>query len=274
MAATASLSRQIASRKKLLEKFTIPTATELGDEASCSICHNSFLAGETPEIPVKLPCGHVFGMSCIVQWLSQIDSNYDTCPVRRRRVHGKPSNDGSMAALEEDRYWLDALIGFTLRCSLGTAELLVDSDKEWVKRAEELWRTLCEELIESLDVINHAEDWLCGHGVVVRRILDLCTVARFSDEIKDRHSTVHWAEEDEYPESYHVLCQHLQEDPLDGDFPAPGEDHFLWLADCHRKMRLAYERLLGDVRNSVASREWVQNHSGSASAEGPLTGFE
>lgn len=276
MAATASPSRQIALRKRLLEKFTIPTRTELGDEASCSICHNSFLAGETPEIPVKIPCGHVFGMSCIVQWLSRIDGNGDTCPICRRRVHGEPSNDPNLAALEEERYWLDTLTQSTLRLTMGTARPLVGSRKEWADRAEALWRTLCEDLIGSLDDINHAEDWICCQGQVVRGILHLCTVDRFCDEFKDgKWPTTRDTDEAEgYPESYHVLCQHLQEDLLQGDFPTPDEDHFLWLADCHGKMKLAYERLMGDLRNSVAVREWVQNHSGSASAEGPFTGFE
>ena len=50
------------------------------DSRTCLICIESYGRTETPENPVRLPCGHVVGRSCISRWLTTSNS----CPLCRR----------------------------------------------------------------------------------------------------------------------------------------------------------------------------------------------
>ena len=52
----------------------------LDPEDHCMICHTEY--DSATESPVRLPCGHVFGESCILQWLWARDRN--TCPLCSR----------------------------------------------------------------------------------------------------------------------------------------------------------------------------------------------
>ncbi|KAF1361074.1 hypothetical protein EJ07DRAFT_154435 [Lizonia empirigonia] len=89
-------------------------------ERSCCICYQPF--GPTPltqggsEVPVQLPCSHVFGETCILSWTLTNNS----CPLCRRGVFGvddhstnqhfsipRNPNDNNHTVLEEDDIWLD-----------------------------------------------------------------------------------------------------------------------------------------------------------------------
>jgi hypothetical protein len=53
---------------------------------SCCICHHEYslaTMNSEAEHPVQLPCGHVFGTTCIETW-AQINS---TCPLCRAHIH-------------------------------------------------------------------------------------------------------------------------------------------------------------------------------------------
>ncbi|CAD6588189.1 MAG: hypothetical protein ASARMPRED_003426 [Alectoria sarmentosa] len=50
------------------------------DSRSCNICMDPYGSTENPENPVRLPCGHVIGRSCIARWLTTSNS----CPLCRR----------------------------------------------------------------------------------------------------------------------------------------------------------------------------------------------
>ena len=67
---------------RLHQKCTLPRANELGEDLACHICQEAFLASATsPKIPVKLPCNHLCGLSCILRWLAPLSSEpRDTCP--------------------------------------------------------------------------------------------------------------------------------------------------------------------------------------------------
>ena len=70
-----------------LAKTRQPLASELGDGMSCTICSEPFLRGSNPEVPVKLDCGHIFGMNCILKWLSPVSRNgNNSCPNCRHPV--------------------------------------------------------------------------------------------------------------------------------------------------------------------------------------------
>lgn len=70
-----------------LAKTRRPLASELGDDMSCTICSEPFLRGSNPEVPVRLDCGHIFGMNCILKWLSPVSRNgNNSCPNCRHPV--------------------------------------------------------------------------------------------------------------------------------------------------------------------------------------------
>lgn len=50
------------------------------DSRSCNICMDPYGSTENPENPVRLPCGHVIGRSCIARWLTTSNS----CPLCRQ----------------------------------------------------------------------------------------------------------------------------------------------------------------------------------------------
>ena len=61
--------------------------SELGDDFQCTICSEGFLRGENPEVPIRLDCGHVFGMNCILKWLSPLSrSGNNSCPNCRAKL--------------------------------------------------------------------------------------------------------------------------------------------------------------------------------------------
>lgn len=69
-------------------QFLYPTYGELGDH-TCPICQEESLTDDSSEIitevPIKIFCGHVFGMACLLRWtLNKIDEeNHPDCPVCR-----------------------------------------------------------------------------------------------------------------------------------------------------------------------------------------------
>lgn len=57
-----------------LEFFKSVTLDDIEPEnRECDICRQSFCStddGQSPEIPISLPCGHVFGMDCLSNWIT------------------------------------------------------------------------------------------------------------------------------------------------------------------------------------------------------------
>ena len=54
------------------------------DEQHCPICMEKY-RGETGEMPLELPCGHVIGRDCLLTWLSSFSGmhdqfQHDNCP--------------------------------------------------------------------------------------------------------------------------------------------------------------------------------------------------
>lgn len=60
----------------------------------CPICREAFENTEHFEVPVRLPCSHIFGKSCISKWISN-----NTCPLCRAVCSGP----GSLNALAQNR---------------------------------------------------------------------------------------------------------------------------------------------------------------------------
>lgn len=55
------------------------------DQSTCGICAMDYFSGEDQDIPVKLPCGHIFGKQCLWTWLSEIGDQHNTCPMCRTK---------------------------------------------------------------------------------------------------------------------------------------------------------------------------------------------
>ena len=85
--------RSLARRKAIIHQLlTVVNIKDLGSEhRHCGICREDYseilvdvsqlcqetdLPGPEQEHAVSLPCSHVFGKKCVVDWLMR----YDTCP--------------------------------------------------------------------------------------------------------------------------------------------------------------------------------------------------
>lgn len=63
----------------LLESLPVISISELPEEHNtCHICKEAFENRNDSELPVRLPCGHIFGKICISKWISN-----RTCPLCR-----------------------------------------------------------------------------------------------------------------------------------------------------------------------------------------------
>ena len=87
------LNREIAKRdavrpgnvlKSLLNSCTQPTYEELKGDHSCYVCTEEYGANleRGAELPVKLPCGHIVGQTCLLRWLARRDA----CPLCRVQI--------------------------------------------------------------------------------------------------------------------------------------------------------------------------------------------
>ncbi len=71
--------------REAAEEIVTPIAIEeLGDDAidkRCAICYVPYGEGEADEVeaPGRLPCGHVLGSVCVLNWLAE----HSNCPVCR-----------------------------------------------------------------------------------------------------------------------------------------------------------------------------------------------
>lgn len=102
------------------------------DKRCCGICGDNYLEGEFEEMPLELPCEHVFGKQCISQWFSSIprlDDNlrHDNCPLCRKQyiTEKKETIDtvGGLAQLLRDANYL-----LTAR---GPLRLTHDGRRQW-----------------------------------------------------------------------------------------------------------------------------------------------
>ncbi|KAM0799830.1 hypothetical protein BDR22DRAFT_822201 [Usnea florida] len=71
--------------KMSIDPFPFLTASDHSEAVTtCPICQEAFENAERPEIPLRLPCQHVFGISCLASWMSI----KNTCPLCRTVLGG------------------------------------------------------------------------------------------------------------------------------------------------------------------------------------------
>ena len=73
------------SIKRFLEALPEIQLKDLSeDHKNCNICMEQYTDATDAEKPVSLRCGHIFGSSCIMNWvLSSEVSHHSTCPMCR-----------------------------------------------------------------------------------------------------------------------------------------------------------------------------------------------
>lgn len=76
--ATGSSSTVDASLRYLKSLPIVPVSDLPNELNSCPICKEAYEDTEELEVPVRLPCGHLFGSLCISIWISK-----NTCPLCR-----------------------------------------------------------------------------------------------------------------------------------------------------------------------------------------------
>lgn len=72
-----------------LELDDLPDDDE--DDLKCPICREKYREGESDEMPLELPCGHVIGRECLLAWLStfadsRAGGHKGSCPTCRGQI--------------------------------------------------------------------------------------------------------------------------------------------------------------------------------------------
>ncbi|KAI4181945.1 MAG: hypothetical protein L6R41_006309 [Letrouitia leprolyta] len=80
---------------------TFPDAGELGGEIRCHVCLQSFGWKIQSETPIKLRCGHIFGLTCIRKIIStsdELQQSFPPCPTCRADFLGVGTDPESVRA--------------------------------------------------------------------------------------------------------------------------------------------------------------------------------
>ena len=94
---------------------------EKGDR-TCAICLQRYREGESQEIPLQLPCGHIFGQECLLTWLTDIgngDAHVASCPMCRKECITEKRKhigtyEGLKQLLRDANYLLTGMRGLSL----------------------------------------------------------------------------------------------------------------------------------------------------------------
>ncbi|KAL2037635.1 hypothetical protein N7G274_009580 [Stereocaulon virgatum] len=158
---TKDLARRIHS------SCSLPTGEEL-DSKQCHICTQPFLTTRRPEIPIKLNCGHIFGMACLLRWLNPLAGNgSNSCPLCRRPVLVEPEPDHE-AIRRSILSRFDATVPRTSACGQVDMD---DTIVEWMKGAQDRYEKLIGNLVTVLtDDIQDPELWIRLFPVVLEAI--------------------------------------------------------------------------------------------------------
>ena len=65
------------------------------EEVACPICLEQLFSQKSAELPLMLPCGHIFGDICLLMWVKPLDrgSAHNNCPLCRAPILPTPSQD-------------------------------------------------------------------------------------------------------------------------------------------------------------------------------------
>lgn len=249
--ANAERGVRAATCKKLVEISRLPSRNELGDNTTCSICHEALFSGEDSEIPMALPCGHVFGYVCIMTWFSgswdptnRILSTPNTCPVCRSKTLREQDLEEISTRAEYEQCLQNApRKGWNMRFS--------EEENQWAERAEEIWKICCRDLVRYHCDITDSRGWRGSYKFDARRIIHFVTLESFA---RHRQQFSHPDYAASFPSSYRLLCEHLDNAVGSGTFLVPNEEMLIFMADCMRQLQGTWERVRNQLEASIAQQ--------------------
>ncbi|KAI4243211.1 MAG: hypothetical protein L6R40_003579 [Gallowayella cf. fulva] len=129
-------------------------AVHVLEEDKCHICSDAF-ATNGSEKPVRLCCGHAFGMKCIMTLtLDNIEEGSTPyCPVCGTHfLNSTPEHVADEHSNNEVVLW-DEVINRLDRLDLGSfvETELPEDGKRWARQADQLWEAFCEDILTCLE---------------------------------------------------------------------------------------------------------------------------
>lgn len=254
----------------LLNASTLPSLDSLPpDSRTCPICADDFSTEPTFEAPIRLPCGHIYGIACIMMWLCpppQPSSNVtinNNCPHCRRTIlenpsyrprRGRPPRVWDRAA--HDEHWFQQLQAW----SASNNNLNVPDSPEaraWARRADELWVQVLDAVLASLrdtEAMEDGEAWLCGPLAVLLHLLGCVTVGRWyeyytANDLQGRREELMA----DVPIAFAALRAHVDGERVRGRthvFFEPDREASLRIAAYHGEIEESRMRLIGRLRRA------------------------
>ncbi|KAL8903949.1 MAG: hypothetical protein Q9207_003596 [Kuettlingeria erythrocarpa] len=134
---------------RLSTSCTFPCQGQLEDDI-CHICLRDSLKPCGDEVPTKLGCGHVFGLSCLLNWASGSLAEGRTspnCPICRT-----PFLTEALCLQTPQQIETESLSRVFLNVDLPLVghPRLSEDEEEWIGDAERLWVDFCGQLVDSL----------------------------------------------------------------------------------------------------------------------------
>ena len=175
--------------RQLVSKCVFPKRTDVEDH-TCHICQEASLGPTGGEIPIKLCCGHVLGMACLITWtfqqIEEVGNALPGCPFCRAPLLSREGPYRLVVKQVDQFYhlWLPAIARWTPGGDEKYDQF--DSAEFWIQRAEQLWEDLCNEILDDLDVFDFAGGpspailaFIGRKGEIAEKFLSFGTVFHF-----------------------------------------------------------------------------------------------
>ncbi|KAI4240736.1 MAG: hypothetical protein L6R40_004981 [Gallowayella cf. fulva] len=277
---------QIVSDLYMTSEF--PSVNEL-DDATCYICYKSLRGGT--ELPIKLSCGHVFGMTCILTWtLNKREvGKAANCPICRTSYsadmpdseveESEPADEETETTDEESEATetedLSPLLDALADDMPGTDFRLDEEEERWVARAEELWEDLCYDILYSLDHPDLSEGcYIAVPRFIYREVSQAERILSFGTVYNFFQAYIGYGLEDGdgpegLPASYRPLTRHLDSfqttfEGQDGDEGGIGR----WRV--YQALLYRTERLTGQIQRMHRSQQALLNRIQQSGSSRPL----
>ena len=252
--------------REVLSRCVPPEPDELRDQnAVRSLCQEPFLTGTDPEVPSKLPCGHIVGAGCLLKLLFRYSAkdSRNTCPMCRAPILESHKSKGELTAISRRRdfnLW-QSRWNANVWCENGspapgdtgiTYSLIIRSIDEWSLEGEELFVKLCHQVVNTIvdrSITDH-QFWL-ERRAPLTLVINLATFGNFvswmeSVETAPNHTIRgDWMLGELPREELQAVREHLA--TIDRDdwraYMEADEETFARLAGWHREIRESHSRL-------------------------------
>ncbi|KAI4098044.1 MAG: hypothetical protein LQ339_006612 [Xanthoria mediterranea] len=141
---------------KVIAASTFPDPARLED-STCHLCQETSLVENGSETPIKLKCGHVFGMICLLGWNFEEFRRHSvpTCPVCRELLFERPVHPpATLEATTPDEDDED-LIDWIQELASWIPGDSVRVDEDWISFAEQLWKEICDAMLDYIEGMEY-----------------------------------------------------------------------------------------------------------------------